>query len=75
MLNQLYIPASELNDEIARLYLEAKKITNYVVMSGSGSSIVAVVHNAQEKERLLALAESAEYSIATRTISHGVDKA
>ena len=72
MNNQLYSAASGLNSEIKRIFDECKKVTDYVVMSGSGSSIVVVIHNKSELRKIEEIARSAEYYKVTRTTPYGM---
>ena len=74
MENQLYLPASGLNSEIKLIFDALKKVTDYVIMTGSGSSIVAIFHNEKEKQKIIEIAKKTEYYKVTRTSMFGVEQ-
>ncbi len=54
LVNYLYKPAIELNDEIEPLFNIMKKLSyNYAVMSGSGSSVIAICKSEEDANRIM----------------------
>jgi len=72
LVNDLFEPAKRLNANIGEIYSSLKAVTPYVVMSGSGSSVVAVSDKDSMEKEFLKIAEKAEYFKMTDTASKGM---
>lgn len=72
LINDLFEPAKKLNPDIGELYSLLSAVTPYTVMSGSGSSVIAVVRESGIENLLLDIGQRAEYYKITDTATRGM---
>lgn len=75
MVNDLYVPATKLNDQIEPLLkIMLKYNKSCAIMSGSGSSIIGICKNASEAKSLASKIPDNYYKLVAKTCKYGIEE-